>query len=50
MDLVGRGVYRVNHHVRTDISFQKIKDRAYGPSDWREWFIPLKDKQKGLLL
>ena len=47
---VRRGVYRVDHHIREDISFQKIKDRAYGPVDWREWFIRLEDKQKGLIL
>ncbi|MHA1816602.1 MAG: hypothetical protein ACTSX1_11385 [Candidatus Heimdallarchaeaceae archaeon] len=47
---VKRGVYNVAHHVREDISFQKIKDRAYGPIDWREWFIRLEDKQKGLIL
>lgn len=50
LTIVKRGVYRVNHHISSDIPFQKIKDRAYGPPTWRDWFIRLEDKQKGLIL
>lgn len=47
---VKRGVYKVKHHIRSDITFQKIKERAYGSRDWKDWFIRLEDKQKGLIL
>jgi hypothetical protein len=47
---VKRGVYKVKHHIRSDITFQKIKGRAYGPRDWRQWFIQLEEKQKGLII
>lgn len=52
LESVKRGVYKVKHHIRADIPFQRIKDRAYRPRDWREWFIPVEDdqKRKGLLL
>jgi hypothetical protein len=41
-----RGQYKVNHHIREDVSLETLKRYAYPKRDWREWFIPKEDRVK----
>lgn len=49
LDKYKRGQYKVNHHVREDVPLETLKRLAYPKRDWREWFVPKKDRMKSVI-
>ena len=47
--LVARGLYKIEYHIRTDISFEKIKRLAYPKRDWQEWFIVPEKRRESII-
>jgi len=39
-----RGQYKVNHHIKEDISIGVINRLAYPRKGWQEWFIPERER------
>ena len=49
LHVIKRGVYRVDHHINTDVTMSLIKEFAYKNPSWRDWFIPEEIKIKHLI-
>ena len=45
----GRGKYKIECHIRTDIPFDKIKRLAYPKRGWQEWFIIPEKRRESLI-
>lgn len=41
LERVGRGQYKILHHIKDDVTSSLIKELAY-VQNWKEWFINIK--------